>query len=128
MRQPLPRCTLTDTRFPYTTLFRSLRSVGVIVSTRGRHPASNSAFTATSDDIARGIPIAVLINGRSASASEMVAASLQDWGRAVVIGSATHGKGSVQNVARMPNGGELIITWSRMHAPSGYEIGRAHLR
>ncbi|MFN4087969.1 MAG: S41 family peptidase [Alphaproteobacteria bacterium] len=99
-------------------------SDGVIVSTRGRHPASNSAFTASSDDIARGIPIAILINGRSASAAEMVAASLQDWGRAVVIGSATHGKGSVQNVARMPNGGELIITWSRMHAPSGYVLDR----
>src|SRR3546814_1357283 len=54
----------------------------------------------------------------------MVTASLQDWGRAVVIGSATHGKGSVQNVARMPNGGELIITWSRVHAPSGYVLDR----
>lgn len=97
---------------------------GVIVSTRGRHPASNSAFTASRDDIARGIPMAILINGRSASAAEMVAASLQDWGRAVVIGSTTHGKGSVQNVARMPNGGELIITWSRMHAPSGYVLDR----
>ncbi len=97
---------------------------GLIVSTRGRHPASNSAFTATSDDIAPGIPIAVLINGKSASAAEMVAASLQDWGRAVVIGSTTHGKGSVQNVARMPNGGELIVTWSRMHAPSGYVLDR----
>src|SRR3546814_17799999 len=66
----------------------------------------------------------MLINGRSASASEWLAASLQDWGRAVVIGSATDGKGSVQNVARMPNGGELIITWSRMHAPSGYVLDR----
>ena len=97
---------------------------GMIVATRGRHPASNSAFAASGEDIAAGIPMVVLINGKSASASEMVAAALQDWGRAVVVGSASHGKGSVQNVIRMPNGGELIITWSRMHAPSGYVLDR----
>lgn len=97
---------------------------GTIVATRGRHPASNSVFTATEDDIAEGLPIAVLINGKSASASEMLAAALQDQGRAVVVGSASHGKGSVQNVVRMPNGGELIITWSRMVAPSGYILDR----
>lgn len=97
---------------------------GVILSTRGRHPASNSTFAATQSEIAVGAPMVILVNGRSASASEMVAAALQDRGRAVVIGTATHGKGSVQNVARMPNGGELIITWSRMHAPSGYIIDK----
>lgn len=97
---------------------------GLIVATRGRHPASNSAFSADEEDIAAGLPIAVLINGKSASAAEMLAAALQDQGRAVVVGSASHGKGSVQNVVRMPNGGELIVTWSRMVAPSGYVLDR----
>lgn len=99
-------------------------SRGTIIATRGRHPTSNSAFAATGDDIADGLPIVVLINGRSASASELLAAALQDQGRAVVVGSNSHGKGSVQNVARLPNGGEFIITWSRMVAPSGYILDR----
>ena len=51
-----------------------------------------------------------------------MAAALQDRGRAVAIGTTTHGKGTVQNLAQMPNGGELIITWSRMQAPSGYML------
>lgn len=95
---------------------------GPVIITRGRHPAANSAFTADSYQIAEGVPLAILTNGRSASASEMVAASLQDRGRAVVVGSTSHGKGSVQNLQEMPNGGELIVTWSRMLAPSGYII------
>lgn len=95
-------------------------SAGPVISTRGRHPAANSVFAADSYQIAEGVPLAVLTNSRSASASEMLAAALQDRGRAVVIGSTSHGKGSVQNLQAMPNGGELIITWSRMHAPTGY--------
>jgi carboxyl-terminal processing protease len=95
-------------------------SSGPVISTRGRHPAANSVFAADSYQIAEGVPLAILTNGRSASASEMLAAALQDRGRAVVIGSTSHGKGSVQNLQEMPNGGELIITWSRMHAPTGY--------
>ena len=95
---------------------------GLVISTFGRHPASNSVFTADARQIAAGIPMAMLINGRSASASELLAAALQDRGRAVAIGTATHGKGSVQSLVRMPNGGELVLTWSRMHAPSGYVL------
>lgn len=95
---------------------------GPLISTRGRHRAANSAFTADSFEVAAGVPLAILTNGRSASASEMLAAALQDRGRAVVIGSTTHGKGSVQNLQKMPNGGELIITWSRMVTPSGYVL------
>jgi len=97
---------------------------GLIVRTHGRHPSSSNAYAATRDDIAAGLPIAVLINGGSASASEMLAAALQDWGRAVIVGSSSHGKGSVQNLARLPNGGELVVTWSRMYAPSGYVLDR----
>ena len=62
----------------------------------------------------------MLINGGSASSSEIVAAALQDVGRAVVVGSASYGKGTVQTVLRLPNDGELTLTWAQLVAPSGY--------
>ncbi len=65
------------------------------------------------------MPLAVLINGGSASASEIVAAALQDVGRAVVIGSSSYGKGTVQTVLHLPNDGELTLTWARLVTPSG---------
>jgi carboxyl-terminal processing protease len=95
---------------------------GSIVSTHGRHPDSHQFFEASSGDEADGLPIVVLINGNSASASEIVAAALQDTGRAVVIGSNSYGKGTVQTVLRLPNDGELTLTWARFHAPSGYTL------
>ncbi len=95
---------------------------GSIVSTHGRHPDSHQFFDASSGDEADGMPIVVLINGNSASASEIVAAALQDTGRAVVIGSNSYGKGTVQTVLRLPNDGELTLTWARFHAPSGYTL------
>ena len=93
---------------------------GPIVSTVGRHPASHQFFEASGDSIAPQIPIVVLINGGSASSSEIVAAALQDVGRAVVIGSASFGKGTVQTVLRLPNDGELTLTWAQLITPSGY--------
>ncbi len=93
---------------------------GPIVSTVGRHPASHQYFAAARDSIAPRTPLAVLINGGSASAAEIVAAALQDAGRAVVVGSSSYGKGTVQTVLRLPNDGELILTWARLVAPSGY--------
>ena len=95
-------------------------SNGRIVSTRGRNPGSLQIFDATSGDIAGGLPMAVLINGGSASAAEIVAAALQDSGRAIVIGSASFGKGTVQTVLRLPNDGELTLTWARLITPAGY--------
>jgi carboxyl-terminal processing protease len=95
---------------------------GPIVSATGRHPASHQHFKASGKAIAPNLPLAVLINGGSASASEIVAAALQDAGRAVVIGSSSFGKGSVQTVLRLPNNGELILTWARLLAPSGYAL------
>ena len=98
---------------------------GPIISTVGRHPASYQNFTAAGDAIAPDLPIVVLINGGSASAAEIVAAVLQDVGRAVVIGSSSYGKGTVQTVLRLPNDGDLVVTWARLVAPSGYLL-QAH--
>lgn len=95
---------------------------GRIVSTEGRHPGSFQRYEAASGDVLDGLPLVVLINGRSASSSEIVAAALQDQGRAVVIGTNSFGKGTVQSVFRLDNGGELTLTWSRFHAPSGYTL------
>ncbi len=97
-------------------------SEGRIVSTLGRHPESQQSYDARAGDIASGVPIVVLVNGRTASSSEIVAAALQDNRRAVVVGSNTYGKGTVQTVFTLPNDGELILTWSRFHAPSGYAL------
>ncbi len=95
---------------------------GRIVSTLGRHRESQQSYEARPGDIAAGIPIVVLVNGRTASSSEIVAAALQDNGRAIVVGSASYGKGTVQTVFTLPNDGELVLTWSRFHAPSGYAL------
>ncbi|MGH6928729.1 MAG: S41 family peptidase, partial [Dongiaceae bacterium] len=95
---------------------------GRIVSTHGRHPDSHQYFEATAGDIADGLPLVVLVNGDSASAAEIVAAALQDSGRGAVVGSNSYGKGTVQTVLRMPNDGELTLTWARFHAPSGYTL------
>ena len=97
---------------------------GPIVSVVGRHPASRQYFVASGRSTVADIPMIVLINGGSASAAEIVAAALQDAGRAVVIGSTSYGKGSVQTVLRLPNNGELILTWARLMAPSGYPLHR----
>jgi carboxyl-terminal processing protease len=93
---------------------------GPIVATVGRHPASRQFFAASGESIAPQVPIVVLINGGSASSSEIVAAALQDVGRAVVVGSASYGKGTVQTVLRLPNDGELTLTWAQLVTPSGY--------
>ncbi len=92
---------------------------GVIFSTHGRHPDSQRIYRSSSRKTTT-LPMVVLVNGNSASAAEIVAAALQDRGRAVIVGTTSYGKGTVQTVIRLPNNGELILTWSRLVAPSGY--------
>ncbi len=93
---------------------------GTIFSTNGRHPDSRRTYKSSTSGKTAEMPIVVLMNGGSASAAEIVAAALQDRGRAVVVGSTSYGKGTVQTVVRLANEGELILTWSRLQAPSGY--------
>ena len=95
---------------------------GRIIATRGRHPDSFHDYRAEGRDFAEGTPLVVLIDGGSASAAELVAGALQDLGRAVVVGSTSYGKGTVQTVLRLPNDGEITLTWSRLVTPSGYAI------
>lgn len=97
---------------------------GRIVSTHGRHPDSHQYFDADVDDLTLTKPVVVLVDGNSASASEIVAAALQDSGRALVVGTGSYGKGTVQTVLRMPNEGELTLTWAQFYAPSGYGLDR----
>lgn len=92
---------------------------GLIISSRGRHYRSDQVFDADWGDLALGKRLVVLVNGKSASAAEIVAAALHDRGRAVVLGSSSYGKGSVQTIVRMPNGGELTLTWARLFTPAG---------
>ncbi len=101
---------------------------GTIVTTRGRHHAASGMTTARPGDVGERLPLVVLVNGSSASASEIVAAALQDNHRAVVIGTASFGKGSVQTVIALPNDGELVLTWARFHAPSGYPLADLGVR
>lgn len=97
-------------------------TAGDIVSTRGRNANTEQVFTARPDDIIADAPMVVLVNGGSASAAEIVAGALQDHRRAVIIGTQTFGKGSVQTVIPMQNGGALKLTTALYYTPAARSI------
>jgi carboxyl-terminal processing protease len=95
---------------------------GEIVSTRSRDLEDTQRFNARAGDLADGLPMVVIVNGGSASASEIVAGALQDHGRALVVGTQSFGKGSVQTIVPLAGNGAMRITTARYYTPSGRSI------
>ncbi len=98
---------------------------GLIVYTEGRLPSSDLRFNATSGDETNGTPIVVLVNSGSASASEIVAGALQDHGRALIMGTTTFGKGSVQTILPLTEDKAIKLTTARYFTPNGRSIQAA---
>ena len=95
---------------------------GEIVSTKGRKISETRRFFSKKGDIINGIPLIVIINNGSASASEIVSGALKDHKRAIILGENTYGKGSVQSIIPLKNGGGIRLTISKYYLPSGKSI------
>ena len=100
---------------------------GLVVSARGRDPRMPIDYQAQAGQWAAGVPLVVLINGHSASASEILAGALQDQHRATLVGSTTFGKGTLQSVLKLRNGNALKLTTARYYTPSGRLIDKVGL-
>jgi carboxyl-terminal processing protease len=100
---------------------------GVIVTTRGRNQPTET-IRATGDPIAPKIPLAVLVNGNTASAAEIATGALQDHHRAVIVGTRTYGKGVFQEIQPLSNGGAVIVTVGQYYLPNGTNLGAGGLR
>jgi carboxyl-terminal processing protease len=94
----------------------------LVVVTKGRRPETDKSYSSAEEPIAPDLPLAVLTNGGSASASEIVSGSLQDMDRAVIVGERTFGKGLVQTIVPLEYGAQLKITTARYYTPSGRSI------
>ena len=106
---------------PAVTIADGFLDEGLIVYTRGRAP-NQLEYTATPGQWLENVPLVVLVDGSSASASEVLAGALQDHGRALIVGEKTFGKGSVQSVLNLRNGSGIRLTTSRYYTPSGHAI------
>ncbi len=95
---------------------------GLVATTVGRDPESMNIWRSTEGELAENVPLVILVDGRTASAAEILAAALADRGRAVVVGSVTVGKGMVQTIDPLPDGGELFVTWSQTLAPRDWPL------
>lgn len=100
----------------------ALLNDGIIVSTRGRTQTDEEVYKATPGELLPGVPVVVLVDSSTASAAEIVSGALQDNRRALIVGSTTFGKGSVQTVLAMPSGRAIKLTTARYYTPSGRSI------
>jgi carboxyl-terminal processing protease len=124
-----PRAVVLDLRGNRGGLLAQAASVadvflgeGEAFRTVGRHPDSSRIYMTAAPDLSEGLPLVVLVDARTASSAEIVAATLSDRGRAAVAGTATMGKGLVQLVMPLPDGGELLMSWSRLIMPAGWPL------